>query len=327
MRNVRMLLGFCCAIFTTVTSAAGIVTDVTAKQRYPWNGSVDIYVRLSCESSDLAELSWTFAATNCETRMALPVKKIRQVGGDTGSGTSWARHFIWDAAADLGEVKIDDVSLTVDAFVGVQLWENGPYWAICNVGASKPEECGYYFWWGDTIGYTHNGSTWVSSDGKNSTWSFGGISYCPTYCLGIDQLQSQGYVGLGGKLTPQYDAATAHLGVQWRMPTDEEFAVLISKCTTTLTTRNGVRGYLVNGKGDYSSKSIFLPVTGYAELSSHYDSYNGSYYWSSAPDSGDSSYARLLYIFGTTTGYLDIHIHDCYRVFGYTVRPVRVFTP
>ena len=31
---------------------------------------------------------------------------------------------------------------------GVQLWENGPYWAECNVGASKPEEYGYYFWWG-----------------------------------------------------------------------------------------------------------------------------------------------------------------------------------
>ena len=23
------------------------------------------------------------------------------------------------------------------------LWENGPYWADCNVGATKPEEYGY----------------------------------------------------------------------------------------------------------------------------------------------------------------------------------------
>ena len=23
---------------------------------------------------------------------------------------------------------------------GVQLWENGPYWAECNVGATKPQE-------------------------------------------------------------------------------------------------------------------------------------------------------------------------------------------
>ena len=39
---------------------------------------------------------------------------------------------------------------------GVQLWENGPYWAECNVGASKPEEFGYYFWRGDAVGYSYN---------------------------------------------------------------------------------------------------------------------------------------------------------------------------
>ena len=29
-----------------------------------------------------------------------------------------------------------------DGLGGVQLWENGPYWAECNVGASEPEEYG-----------------------------------------------------------------------------------------------------------------------------------------------------------------------------------------
>ena len=36
---------------------------------------------------------------------------------------------------------------------GVQLWENGPLWAKTNVGANSPTETGYYFWWGDTLGY------------------------------------------------------------------------------------------------------------------------------------------------------------------------------
>ena len=63
-----------------------------------------------------------------------------------------------------------------DDLGGVQLWENGPYWAECNVGATNPEEYGYYFWWGDTVGYTRSGGTlgddgysvvtWVSSTGK-----------------------------------------------------------------------------------------------------------------------------------------------------------------
>ena len=32
----------------------------------------------------------------------------------------------------------------------VQLWEDGPYWADTNIGAEKPEDYGFYFWWGDT---------------------------------------------------------------------------------------------------------------------------------------------------------------------------------
>ena len=30
---------------------------------------------------------------------------------------------------------------------GVQLWENGPYWATTNIVAERPEDYGYYFWW------------------------------------------------------------------------------------------------------------------------------------------------------------------------------------
>ena len=36
---------------------------------------------------------------------------------------------------------------------GVQLWENGPLWATTNIGADSPTDVGYYFWWGDTLGY------------------------------------------------------------------------------------------------------------------------------------------------------------------------------
>ena len=35
----------------------------------------------------------------------------------------------------------------------VQLWEGGPYWAETNIDAENPEDYGYYFWWGDTVGY------------------------------------------------------------------------------------------------------------------------------------------------------------------------------
>ncbi len=63
---------------------------------------------------------------------------------------------------------------------GVQLWENGPYWAETNIGAEKPEDYGYYFWWGDTVGYKREGNAWVASAkpskelyaGSSSNFSF-----------------------------------------------------------------------------------------------------------------------------------------------------------
>lgn len=300
--------------------AAVIVTSVTARQVQPWNGLVEIIVGLSCDSNELADAVCTFAATNSATRAALPVTKVRQVGGDTGSGASWTRRFIWDAAADLGEAKIDDVALTVEAYGPVQLWEGGPCWAPCNVGATKPEECGYYFWWGDTVGCKHNANNngWVSV-WDETDFSFSPVN-CPTFGKNYSQLQSEGYIDATGNLVAAHDAATAHLGAQWRMPTDAEFAALISNCTTTWTTRNGVAGRLVTGKGDYVSKSIFLPASGYGHDSVLNDLGSRGTYWSSSPYSDSSNGAWNLDFY---SGFI---YRDGYgRSLGRSVRPVRGF--
>ena len=59
-----------------------------------------------------------------------------------------------------------------EAHEKVQLWEGGPYWATTNVGAEEPWEYGYYFWWGDTVGYKRENGAWVASDGSSSDFSF-----------------------------------------------------------------------------------------------------------------------------------------------------------
>ena len=318
----RCLMAVVAILFSAMTFAADIVTSVTARQIEPWNGLVEITVGLSCESNDLAWLNWTFAATNSATLAALPVSKIRQLGGDTGSGSSWSRHFIWDAVSDLGEVKIDDVALTADAFVGVQLWENGPYWATCNVGAANPEEYGYYFWWGDMVGYKRNASNngWVSvNDGSSRSFD---SSNCPTYGKSNTQLQSEGYIDSTGNLTAAHDAATAHLGAPWRMPTAAEFSALINNCTTTWTTRNGVAGRLVTGKDAYASKSIFLPAAGYGHDSGYYG-HDSGHYWSSTPDSGDSNGALYAWYHYFLSSYFGRLVGNCFD--GQSVRPVRGF--
>ena len=319
-----MLMGFGLAAH----SAAPTVTSVTAQQRYPWNGLVDIVVTFNGEQGDVAEAKCTFAATDSATKKALDIARVTQQGDDSGSGTTWTRRFIWNTNADLGEVKIDDVELFADVEAvsddpdgsgGVQLWEGGPYWATCNVGASKPEEYGLYFWWGDTVGYKRNASNngWVSvKDG--SSYSF---SNCPTYGKNNSQLQSEGYIDATGNLVAAHDAARKHLGAPWRMPTDAEFSALISNCDTQWTTRNGVNGRLVKGRGAYSSKSIFLPAAGYGLDSRLYYLGSDGNYWSSSPRSDYSSYAWGLYFYSGDfyrgSGY--------YRSRGRSVRPVRGF--
>ena len=126
---------------------------------------------------------------------------------------------------------------------------------------------------------------WVASNGTNSNFSFDGETTL-TLSKSISELQNQGWiVNKNGVniLTTKHDAAEAQWGGDWRMPTKSEWEDIDSKCDWLWTTKNGVYGYLVRGRGDYSSASIFLPCTGYGcgalleDLGSH------GYYWSSVP--------------------------------------------
>jgi len=320
MKNLTLWL---LTVAGLIVYADPTVTDVKAQQRYPWNGLVDIVVTMEGVSAEeVPDVECLFVATNSATGSSLPIASITRKGSDTGSGTTWKRRFVWDAAKDVGVVKIDDVALTVNTKVEreVQLWENGPYWAKCNVGATKPEEYGYYFWWGDTVGYKRNAANngWISvKDG--SSFLFSG-SNCPTHYKDNSALRSAGYIDATGNLVAAHDAATAHLGALWRMPTASEIDALISNCDTQWTTRNGVYGRLVTGRGAYASKSIFLPAAGYGNGS--YLDYTGSngLYWSSTPDS-DFSYFAWHLDFGS--GYIGRFHGDRYG--GQSVRPIRGF--
>lgn len=318
---MKVAITFIALTVAVISLATPTISNVTAHQRYPWNGLVDIVVTVQGSSNDVAIAEWHFAATNATTKVAIPVKHIMNNGIGSGAGNLWTRSFVWDAKTDAGAVKIDDVALSVDFIIpGVQLWEDGPYWAECNVGATKPEEFGYYFWWGDTVGYRRDGNLnrWVSSDGSGIAFAFSSGN-CSTHDRTNAQLKSDGYIDEVGNLVATHDAATAHCGAPWRMPTNAELVALISNCTTILTTRNGVSGRLVTGKGAYASRSIFLPAAGYVTMSFIYDVGKYGCCWSSTPHSGHSDYAWGLDPYAGEMGY-------CKRCLGYSVRPVREST-
>ena len=98
----------------------------------------------------------------------------------------------------------------------------------------------------------------------------------------------------------------------------QELEDLHQKCDWTWTTKNGVNGYVVRGKGGYASNSIFLPCAGYGNGTSLYCAGSYGYSWSSVPDSG--SYNSWYLRFGSgrhgmSNGYS--------RYGGQSVRPVQ----
>lgn len=201
----------------------------------------------------------------------------------------------------------------------VQLWEGGPYWATTNIGAENPEDYGLYFWWGDTIGYRREGNTWVASNGSSQNFSFES-SNTPTSGKDIATLQSEGWITADGALVPEHDAAHVYWGGAWRMPMEQELSNLNNNCDWMWTTTNGVNGYIVSGRGDYASASIFLPAAGYGYGTSIYNAESGGSFWSSC-NRPDHEFAWIL-DFGPIS-----HVFaEIYRCYGISVRPVQGFS-
>ena len=160
-------------------------------------------------------------------------------------------------------------------------------WATCNVGASKPEDYGNYYAWGET-------STKSSYTSDN----------CKTYRKSMGDI----------KANSKCDAARANWGGTWRLPTEAELKELENRCTWTWTTQNGVKGHKVTGP---NGNSIFLPAAGYRCGSSLNNAGECGYYWSSTPGESGSVGAYGL---GFGSGWH--YVYDYSRYNGLSVRPV-----
>ena len=283
---------FFVGLMSLMSFAEPMVTDVVAKQRYPWNGLVDITCKV--EGLDETTKGFEFHASAIVSDLGITnrlshfwIMKDGEKSTDRFVNANGNYHLLWDAKANLGEVRYTNmvVRVIIDRAM-VQLWEGGPYWATTNIGAEKPGDYGYYFWWGDTVGYKRENDKWVASDGSNSNFSFT-ESNTPTDNKSVSTLQSEGWVTADGVLAPEHDAARKHWGGDWRMPTKQELADLKSKCDWVRTTTNGVNGLVARGRGDYASRSIFLPRAGYGRGTSLNAVGSYGYYWSSVPYSDD----------------------------------------
>ena len=144
---------------------------------------------------------------------------------------------------------------------------SGLKWATCNVGASKPEEYGGYYAWGET------------KEKENYSWETyelcNGSSFSMTkYCTDSDY----GKVDIKKVLDPEDDVAHVKWGGSWRMPTNEEQKELLDYCSWKKTTLNGIKGYRVTGP---NGNIIFLPAAGGMDDASLNFRGHSGHYWSS----------------------------------------------
>ena len=142
---------------------------------------------------------------------------------------------------------------------------SGLKWASFNLGATKADEFGDFFAWGETEPYYSCLDPLTWEDGKEAGYDWasyslanGSMNLLTKYCTN-PKYGFNGFTDGKGELDLVDDAANVILGDKWRIPTREEVLELIEMCSWERTYMNDVGGYTVTApSGEY----IFLPVAG-----------------------------------------------------------------
>ena len=139
---------------------------------------------------------------------------------------------------------------------------SGTLWATCNIGASKPEESGNYFSWGETTGYDEGKREFDDEHYKfrEKKWNLLGFKWIYTKYV---ENSKNGNVDNKLTLDKEDDAAHVQWGEGWRMPTTAQFEELINPNYTTqeLISKAGVTGLMITSKAN--GNSLFFPEAGY----------------------------------------------------------------
>lgn len=172
---------------------------------------------------------------------------------------------------------------------------SGLLWCNHNVGASRPEEQGLYFSWGNPTGHA-----------AGSGYYFTDEVYAETAGAALS-----GNISVGDT----YDMVHHNMGGQWRLPRSSEFKELVDNCDHEWIDEDGVQGMRFTSR--VNGNSIFFPASGMYDGNS-LDGYGFSgYYFSSDYASLTDAKCLLLYADSIYPQYSDR------RYYGFTVRGVQ----
>jgi len=183
---------------------------------------------------------------------------------------------------------------------------SGTLWATCNMGASKPEDYGSYFAWGET-------STKSTYNWRTYKYANGVYDKLTKYCNKSD-FGNNGFTDKLTTLQAGDDPATAQWGSGWRTPSKAQWEEL--KNNTKCEWQKDKKGYQFTSKTN--GNSVFLPAAGLRWDGELYNAGSDGHYWSRSLDTDYPYGAWGLYF---NSG--DCYMNSDYRRGGFSVRPVR----
>ena len=191
------------------------------------------------------------------------------------------------------------------------------YWSSWNLGATKVEDYGGLYGWGDPTG-NHKEHYYDNSLYRDQYYMQDSVT-CLSYYGGFKPK----YTNISGT---ELDVARAKWKSQWRIPTSNEFSKLMSNCTYEWTTYNQVLGFKFVSK--INGNSIFLPYApnriGSKEEYSEWNTVSGTYnqstvYWTANVNEKEPFRSTVFY-FGNS-GYC-WNARGAKRYEGLPIRPV-----
>ena len=141
---------------------------------------------------------------------------------------------------------------------------SGTMWATCNVGATKPEDSGLLFQFGQVNGYKYGDANHKFRTNAQNLEDGATSEYIPI-------TSSSKTYKVNDILDLADDAAHVNMGGKWKMPTQMQYSEMFNNTTHTvikdLKNKQKVIGMLFTSK--INNKRLFVPFAGYW--------YNGSF--------------------------------------------------
>lgn len=309
---------------TVVQLVNGITLDQTSLSlNTGMKKTAQLTATISPDNASNKNVTWTSddeaVATVSQTGL------VTAIGGGTCTVTCTAQD-VSGVTATCEVTVLNDKSGIIDghAYVDLDL-PSGTLWATCNVGATNPEDYGYYFAWAETnpkttyawdtykyfqATFSESISPWASS------WKDMMTKYC-NYNYGTAYFDYP-YRDNKYTLDTSDDAAYVQWGENWRMPSYSQCLELFDNdgyTTIEWTTQGGVNGYIITSISN--GNTIFLPAGGRRSGDSLEEAGDVCYYWSCSLNVDEQAYN----IQSSATQYY-LYMNYYKRYYGNSVRPV-----